>query len=409
MARRRGAGRRNRSQLGRARGRAEPWRARRRSRSPPTTARRSRSNPGRWPIGRTGRSSTPPSPPSRARAVPSASRPGTPAAAPGVKVAETAQAIDIDTGKLQCRIPKQGPCIHRNDDHRRARSGARRPPGLHAGRPFDARRPALPRVHQRHQKGRSGTDRAGARRRQNRRRAQERRPRVAPLHRAPLLLRRHRGRAPGAHHRLRRRPQQDFIKGLGLAFAVPDARAGAQSPRALRGRGRRIVVGARTARHRAPPVAGRIVCGPARRKAHRQQGNLQRRRAKTALRLGRVGRFQTRPNYGRRLHHPEAHQSRELLAGRHRRTPRQRTGLRRRRVGRACGGREELLAVVPRVASKCATPPRPRPNCASGSGRPKRPRWTCATTTPGRTISIPATKTCSPASARRTAWRAPAR
>ena len=27
---------------------------------------------------------------------------------PGVKVTQTAQAIDIDTGKLQCRIPKQG-------------------------------------------------------------------------------------------------------------------------------------------------------------------------------------------------------------------------------------------------------------------------------------------------------------
>jgi hypothetical protein len=34
--------------------------------------------------------------------------PGTPAATPAVKVTQTAQAIDIDTGKLQCRIPKQG-------------------------------------------------------------------------------------------------------------------------------------------------------------------------------------------------------------------------------------------------------------------------------------------------------------
>ncbi len=34
--------------------------------------------------------------------------PGMPAAGPGVKVTQTAQAIDIDTGKLQCRIPKQG-------------------------------------------------------------------------------------------------------------------------------------------------------------------------------------------------------------------------------------------------------------------------------------------------------------
>ena len=28
-----------------------------------------------------------------------------------MKVAQTAQAIDIDTGKLQCRIPKQGPSL----------------------------------------------------------------------------------------------------------------------------------------------------------------------------------------------------------------------------------------------------------------------------------------------------------
>src|ERR1035437_2053487 len=37
--------------------------------------------------------------------------PGTPAAGPPVKVTESAQAIDIDTGKLQCRIPKQGPAF----------------------------------------------------------------------------------------------------------------------------------------------------------------------------------------------------------------------------------------------------------------------------------------------------------
>src|SRR6476646_7706059 len=35
--------------------------------------------------------------------------PGTPANTPAVKVTQTPQAIDIDTGKLQCRIPKQGP------------------------------------------------------------------------------------------------------------------------------------------------------------------------------------------------------------------------------------------------------------------------------------------------------------
>src|SRR5260370_14869726 len=37
--------------------------------------------------------------------------PGTPVVGPGVKVTQTAQAIDIDTGKLQCRIPKQGPAF----------------------------------------------------------------------------------------------------------------------------------------------------------------------------------------------------------------------------------------------------------------------------------------------------------
>ena len=34
--------------------------------------------------------------------------PGTPVTGPAVKVTQSAQAIDIDTGKLQCRIPKQG-------------------------------------------------------------------------------------------------------------------------------------------------------------------------------------------------------------------------------------------------------------------------------------------------------------
>ena len=37
--------------------------------------------------------------------------PGTPAAGVAVKVTQSAQAIDIDTGKLQCRIPKQGPAF----------------------------------------------------------------------------------------------------------------------------------------------------------------------------------------------------------------------------------------------------------------------------------------------------------
>ena len=37
--------------------------------------------------------------------------PGTPAAGPTVKVTESPQAIDIDTGALQCRIPKQGAAL----------------------------------------------------------------------------------------------------------------------------------------------------------------------------------------------------------------------------------------------------------------------------------------------------------
>ena len=37
--------------------------------------------------------------------------PGTPATGPAVTVTQGAQAIDIDTGPLQCRIPKQGPAF----------------------------------------------------------------------------------------------------------------------------------------------------------------------------------------------------------------------------------------------------------------------------------------------------------
>src|ERR1035441_1587443 len=42
---------------------------------------------------------------------PSRPAPGTPATGPAAKVTQSAQAIDIDTGKLQCRIAKQGPAF----------------------------------------------------------------------------------------------------------------------------------------------------------------------------------------------------------------------------------------------------------------------------------------------------------
>ena len=56
------------------------------------------------------------------------------AAAPAsaVKVAESSGAIDIDTGRLQCRIPKQGSVPDRLDDHGRPRGGAPGAPGVHA-------------------------------------------------------------------------------------------------------------------------------------------------------------------------------------------------------------------------------------------------------------------------------------
>ena len=97
--------------------------------------------------------------------------PGTPAAGPTVKVTQSAQAIDIDTGKLQCRIPKQGPAFIETmtiDGRVVARDGRL----VCTLEDRSARRPALPRVHQQHQEGHGGADRAGARRGQDRRHAQ---------------------------------------------------------------------------------------------------------------------------------------------------------------------------------------------------------------------------------------------
>ncbi len=188
-----------------------------------------------------------------------------------------------------------------------------------------------------------------------------------------------------------------------------DARAGTQSPRAFFRRGRRALVRTRAAADRAPYAAGQSLPRPTRRQAHREQRNIQRGRPEAHQRLGGVGRFQTRADHGRRVHHPEAHQPGELLAGRDRRTPVERAGVRRRCIGRARRGSEELLAVVPGIAR---SPPRdrtPPPNCTCGSGRPKRPRWICGTTTRAPTIWIPATRMCSPASAHRTVWPAPAK
>ena len=199
--------------------------------------------------------------------------------------------------------------------------------------------------------GHRGADRPGARRRQDRRRSQERRRAsgcrsscACTSTPAPS------SRPPGAHHRLRWRPRKGLHQGARPRLRHADARAGAQSPRAILGRGRRPLVRTRAAADRAPPTAGQSVPRPARRQAHREQGDVQRRRPEAHHRLGGVGRFQARADHGRRIHHPEAHQSGKLLAGRDRRTPLERAGVRGRRLGRARRGSEELLAVVPRVA-----------------------------------------------------------
>ena len=248
--------------------------------------------------------------------------PGTPAAGPGVKVTQTAQAIDIDTGKLQCRIPKQGPAFIETmtiDGRVVARDGRlvctledRSTPGVLRFPEFtsDIKKVTVEQ---------SGPVRAVVK--------------IEGVHKndtrewLPFTVRLYfyGGTEPvrlvhtivfdGDH-------EKDFIKGLGLAFAVPMREQVHNRHVRFAGEGDGLwsePVQPLTGRR---AVAGRVVRRSARGKAHRQQGDLQRGRAEAAHRLGGLGRFQTRADYGRWLHDPEADQSGELLAGRDRGTPR---------------------------------------------------------------------------------------
>jgi hypothetical protein len=90
------------------------------------------------------------------------------AAAPAtaVKVAESGEAIDIDTGKLQCRIPRGRAAFLIDSMTMDGRVVARQgTPGVHAERPLGVCTSSGPQGHR-------GTDRAGARGGQNRRRSQ---------------------------------------------------------------------------------------------------------------------------------------------------------------------------------------------------------------------------------------------
>jgi hypothetical protein len=198
--------------------------------------------------------------------------------------------------------------------------------------------------------------------------------------------------------------------GLGLAFSVPMREQVHNRHVRFSGEGDGLwaePVAAATARPLRCPGRHRLP-RPTRGQAHRQQGDVQRARAEAADRLGGVGRFQAGATTAdgftiQKRTNPQSCWL-DAIAGR------RASGL--VFAGDVSGG----LAVG--VKNFWQSYPASlevrhhggrRPNCASGCGRPTRPPWTCATTTPRRTGWIPATKTCSPASARRTAWRAPAR
>ena len=206
--------------------------------------------------------------------------------------------------------------------------------------------------------------------------------------------------------------EKDFIRGLGVAFAVPHARAGTQSARAFCRRGRGRLGRARAARNGgAAPLPG-------------VEGNL----FADQLAGKRIPNKEAFPPAGQKLLtdwaiwdsyklvQPTADgfiiqkrtnpQSCWLDADRGQRASG--PGVRGRCLGRPWRGREEYLAVIPGFArSPRRVPPRRR-NCTSGCGRPMRRPWICATTIPRRTIWIRAMKMCSPASALRTESRAPA-
>ena len=205
--------------------------------------------------------------------------------------------------------------------------------------------------------------------------------------------------------------EKDFIKGLGLVFAVPMREQVHNRHVRFSGEGDGLLVRAGAARS---PAGGRSpgasYARPTRGQAHRPTRRPSTPPGRSCSPTGRCGiDFKLVADHRRRLHHLRSAPTRRAAgwmrsAGGRRQRPR----LRGRRLAAASPSASRISGSRIPPRSKCATPPQPRRSCASGSGPPKRPPWTCATTTPARTISIPATKTCSPASARRTASRAPA-
>ena len=205
--------------------------------------------------------------------------------------------------------------------------------------------------------------------------------------------------------------QKDFISGLGLVFEVPIREQvhnrhvrftgegdgmWAESTQPVSGRRALMIDGAERARQ------------PGRRQAPSQQRTTAAARSDSADRLGRLGFLQAGAAQRRWLHHPQAHQSAELLAQLRSREARLGSGVRRRRIRRT-GHRASVISGNPiRRRSRSEAPQATLPNCTRGCGRPTRLPWTCAITTPKPTAWMPPTKMSSPASARPTASRAPA-
>ena len=245
--------------------------------------------------------------------------PGMPAAGPGVKVTQTAQAIDIDTGKLQCRVPKQGPAFIETmtiegrvvaRDGRlactledRSTAGVLRFPEFTS----DIKKVTVEQ---------SGPVRAVVK--------------IEGMHKngtrewLPFTVRLYFYGGTEAVRLVHTivfdgDQERDFIKGLGLAFAVPMREQVHNRHVRFAGEGDGLwsePVQPATGRRPRSVATGAGVCRrPACGQAHRQQGDLQRGGAETAHRLGGVGLLQTGADHSRWVHDPEADQSAELLAG----------------------------------------------------------------------------------------------
>ena len=339
--------------------------------------------------------------------------PGSAPAAAGpaaVTVKESGSVIDIDTGALQCRIPRQGSFLFESmtiDGRVVARQG--RLAATVADRPELDGEGAV-RVEgfssqiQKVTAEQTGPVRAVVKI-EGVHKSEKGSREWLPFSRAAVFLWRPGGGAAGSLDCFRWRRAEGFHPRAGPGFRRADARAGPQPPRAVFGRGRRACGPSRSSR----PPGRRFLGLPGRGNLYADQ--LAGKRIPNKEEFDQPGQtllndwavwdsfklFQATAD-GFTIQKRTNPQSCWLEAGC--RPARLGAGVRRRRHGRPGGRRSRISGNRFRPRWRCATPPARRPNCACGCGRRTPRPWTCATTTPGPTGWLRVTRTCSRASAR---------